>query len=188
MNLYKVHNEKENEKMFGKLRNVSVNGYRPFNGLNIFLSVVCILACLVIYGGMGYAWEMSSTIALLVAIGCFALILYRNRKIESIPKMIGFTVLSVVFSFFAIIALFFSAIGAGMSIMNGGSSGNFGGTVSNIFGSTGGSKNNNGQDTGFSKQDDLNAQMQGYANAQQYQDLTGYSGRDINPDDDYTRA
>lgn len=173
--------------MFGKLRGISVNGYRPFNGLNIFLSIVCILACLAIYGGMGYAWEISSTIALLVAIGCFALILYRNRKCKSIPKMIGFSVLSLVFSFLAVIMLLIAAIGAGLSMMNGGG-GNFGGTFSTIFGSADGNKNNSGQGAGFSKQDDLNAQMQGYANAQQYQDSTGFSGHDINPDDDYTRA
>lgn len=173
--------------MFGKLRGISVNGYRPFNGLNIFLSIVCILACFLIYGNLGYAWEISSTIALLVAIGCFALILYRNRKCKSIPKMIGFSFLALLLSFLAVIMLVIAAIGAGLSMMNGGG-GNFGGTFSSIFGSSDGNKNNSGQDTGFSKHDDLNAQMQGYANAQQYQDLTGYSGHDIDSDDDYTRA
>lgn len=171
--------------MFRKLRGISVNGYRPFNGLNIFLSVVCVLACIAIYGGMGYAWDISSTIALLVAIGCFALILYRNRKCKSIPQMIGFAVISLVFSFLAVIMALIAAISAGMSIMNGGG-GNLRENFSNIFGSSDGTKSE--QNAGFSKQDDLNAQMQGYANAQQYQDLTGFSGHDINPDDDYTRA
>lgn len=171
--------------MFRKLRGISVNGYRPFNGLNIFLSVVCVFACIAIYGGMGYAWDISSTIALLVAIGCFGLILYRNRRCNSIPQMIGFSVISLVFSFLAVIMVIIAAISAGVSIVNG-RGGNFGQTFSNIFGSPDGTKNEH--NAGFSKQDDLNAQMQGYANAQQYQDSTGFSGHDINPDDDYTRT
>ncbi|MBE5855331.1 MAG: sel1 repeat family protein [Lachnospiraceae bacterium] len=39
----------------------------------------------------------------------------------------------------------------------------------------------------FSKEEDVNAQMLGYADAQQYQDLTGYSGHNIDPNDDYLK-
>ncbi|MBQ5376134.1 MAG: hypothetical protein IIU45_04600, partial [Lachnospiraceae bacterium] len=39
----------------------------------------------------------------------------------------------------------------------------------------------------FSREEDVNAQMLGYADAQQYQDLTGYSGHNIDPNDDYLK-
>lgn len=171
--------------MFGKLRGITVNGYRPFNGLNVFLSILGGIALALFVLGIT-ADEFEATVFVgIVTIVFFALLLYRNRKVGSVPRMIYFSGVSLVFGALAIVLLFISAIGAGMSIMNGGS-GNFGQTFSDVFGSSGGNKNE--QNAGFSKQDDLNAQMQGYANAQQYQDLTGFSGHDIDPDDDYTRA
>ncbi|MCR5321016.1 MAG: hypothetical protein K6E48_07395 [Lachnospiraceae bacterium] len=39
----------------------------------------------------------------------------------------------------------------------------------------------------FSREEDVNAQMLGYADAQQYQDSTGYSGHNIDPNDDYLK-
>lgn len=173
--------------MFGKLRGISVNGYRPFNGLNIFLSAVGGIALLISIAGLSSGEEELGILAVVVSVVILAILLFRNKKVKSVPKMIIFSVASLVLGSLAVIVLLLSALSAGMSVMNGGSA-NLGGTFSSVFGSSDGNKNNGGQDAGFSKQDDLNAQMQGYANAQQYQDATGFSGHDIDPDDDYTRA
>lgn len=75
---------------------IIVDGYNPFNRLNMILAAVSGCAFGIIFYGVssGVSWDYSATIALIVAIVCFAILLFRNRKLKSIPKAIIFSVVS----------------------------------------------------------------------------------------------
>ncbi|MCM1050248.1 MAG: hypothetical protein NC433_17695 [Clostridiales bacterium] len=107
----------------GKLKDkICVDGYNPFGGFNLVLSVVSGGAFGFIGLGMsdGYSFgelykQYGTTILaiLLVAIGSFLLLLFRNRKLKSIPKMIIFSILS------AVLGVVVAAIGLVMFILLG---------------------------------------------------------------------
>ena len=62
------------------------------------------------------------------------------------------------------------------------------GALGNAARNLGNAANNANNGNGFTKQDDLNAQQNGWANAEQYQNATGLDGHNIDPDDPYTKA
>ena len=109
------------------LNRFSVDGYNPFNGFNLFLAAVsgpailcgCILPWLcVVVGGLPsqevsdifYGTDTSKTVMqgfVIAGIVCFLLLLFRNRKLKSIPKMIIYSVISSALGvLIAIVAIF----------------------------------------------------------------------------------
>lgn len=86
----------------GKLKDkICVDGYNPFNGFNIFLSAVggidWMYIIFFIATGDGKAlFQDMGIIILLVGLCCFLLLLFRNRKLKSVPKMIIFSLLSMI--------------------------------------------------------------------------------------------
>ena len=191
--------------------------YRPWNKFNLFLGAVGLVATfLFVYlaaaGGMSEE-PLKTILFLLVGLGAIAFLFVRNMKMGDIGKAIGMTLLLTVLGAIIYIIAFFiwgsrffwSAAGGGIK---GGKS--FGQIVDSLtFGKfrpsdAGTAYVNNdapynmGYDNGgnasqpeeypFSKEDDLKAQMQGYYNAEQYQNATGQNPQDIIPGDEYTKA
>ncbi len=105
--------------MFKKVGSISVNGYRPFNGLNIFLSLICGLTVVAAISTIAQGVSGVGLLAVLAAIVFFALILFRNRKVNSIPKMIEYSLFSVFLGICTVILFFLWALDAGMAQMNG---------------------------------------------------------------------
>lgn len=106
-------------KLFSKLSDkLSINGYNPFNFFNLILSAVNgTIFTVIIYGSIqGYSLEKmlggdKDKGFFLVAIVCFLLLLFRNRKLKSIPKMIIFSIISsafgIIIAFVAFIVFIF---------------------------------------------------------------------------------
>lgn len=105
---------------------IFVDGYNPFNGFNIILSVVSgvvwgVVFYLVIGEGLPLTALFNGSDAkyLIAGLVSFLLLLFRNRKLKSVPKMIIFSVLSSVLGIavavvgFALLILFgiFSGFG-----------------------------------------------------------------------------
>ena len=83
-----------------------VDGYNAFNKLNLVLAAISGVAFALIYIGVsgGTQWDNSATICVLVAVACLGILLFRNRKLKSIPKMIIFSLISCVFGLIAVVA------------------------------------------------------------------------------------
>lgn len=88
------------KKLLSKL---SVDGYNPFNGFNIFLSIVSGVGLGVVFYfviGEGvpltafYNYTADSKYFLIAGLVSFLLLLFRNRKLKSIPKMLIISVIS----------------------------------------------------------------------------------------------
>lgn len=84
------------KKLLKKLSDkLSVDGYNPLNGFNIFLSILSGLALgLFIAGICTKSSDDIGPIPLIVGIVCFLLLLFRNRKLKKIPKIIIISVVS----------------------------------------------------------------------------------------------
>ena len=177
---------KESILEMGKISNaISVDGYNPLNKLNLVFAAVSGCAFgLVGYGVYsGVQWDDSATKALIVGLVCFAVLLFRNRKLKSVPKMIIWSVVSSVLGILvALIGIVVGMLFGADRYLTGGSG------ASSIASSVNRVNNATNHNNGFTKQDDLNAQQNGWANAEQYQNATGLDGHNIDPDDPYTKA
>ncbi|MCM1537749.1 MAG: hypothetical protein NC254_05060 [bacterium] len=84
------------KKLLKKLSDkLSVDGYNPLNGFNIFLSILSGLALGLFI--VGICTESSGDIGhipLIVGIVCFLFLLFRNRKLKKIPQIIIISVVS----------------------------------------------------------------------------------------------
>ncbi len=173
----------------GKFSNaISVDGYNPLNKFNLVLAAVSGCAFGIIGYGLygGSTWDDSATYALSAGIVCFAILLFRNRKLKSVPKMIIWSVVSSVLGILvALIGIVVAMLWGTHAYLTGDTST---GALGNAARNLGNAANNANNGNGFTKQDDLNAQMNGWANAEQYQNSTGLDGHNINPDDPYTRV
>ncbi len=171
--------------LFQSISEFNVNGHYPFGFLNLFVGVISGIA--VAYGMLQFmdGDESVGMLALIIGVVCFIVLLFRNREMENIPLTIGISLITALLGLLlAIVFLVVVGVKSAFGVAEDTSTYS-GSTISNS--GINNTTRNNSQDYSFSKQDDLNAQMQGYADAQQYQDLTGYDGHNIDPDDNYTR-
>ena len=180
-----------------------VDGYNPFGIANLILGAVgalplTFIMAIVYTQDMDFSdiiWIFKDADTEQISLGALAfcliwpciflfILIIRNRKLHNTIKNIIFSVLTVllggVLSALAFVLFM-------LMIIFGGAPASAVKKVANASQSSN-TNNDTAQNNSFSKQDDVNAQMLGYANAQQYQDLTGYDGHNINPDDEYLRA
>ena len=97
-------------------RGIDINGYKPFGFLNLALGVISGLGlgfgALEFYNGES---EMG-LIAILVGIVFLALIMVRNRKVNNVPKMIGFSIVTSVLGILLVVVGILKALSAGMKM------------------------------------------------------------------------
>lgn len=178
------------------LGRVKVNEYQPLRLLNVFLAVVVVL-----FGGMGGYFTISTMEGMkfvegircafsedadfpyagfffLVGLVCFAVLIYRNRKIGSIPKMILYTLLQLVVGAVAcfigliVITIFLiKGTGEGMRVMNGtyDSSSSSGGSGFSLGGGnqSSSSKSSSGSARDYTSGQDELARSYGFADSEQ---------------------
>ena len=176
--------------------------YRPFGKLNLFLGAVTGVGTL-LFGVAVSNGDLRSTpeyyLFLVAAIVSVVILFMRNRKLDSMAKTIGYTLLLTLVG--ALIYLFaFCRWGFSM-IPGGGEYKSFFGTIDSITSgrfanerdtydyqqpdfNTSVNSNSSASDNGseFTKYEDAKAQEIGYANAEDYQNRTGFSGHNIDPD------
>ena len=98
------------------LQKFRVGDYSPFGTLNIILSVVGVVPMffvLYVTFSMGYGmteWDSSVWIAFAVFAVATVILLFRNRKLKSIPKMIIYTIISlavgIIFALLLLVAFY----------------------------------------------------------------------------------
>ena len=123
------------------LRKFDVAGYSPMSLLNIVLAAVtlaggCIVTVFIGTYGFGGAFHSSEgiefIISLLAAIISLALLIIRNVKIKSVPKIILYTILQFVIAFVMLFYLLIRFVSIGTSVFFGRASGTPSGSSSSI--------------------------------------------------------
>lgn len=114
------------------LRKFDVEGYSPMSLLSIVLAAVTLVGgyIVVVFSGaygFGEAFHSSEKIwfilSLLAAIISFALLIFRNLKIKSVPKIILYTILQYVIAVVMVFYLLIRFISLGTSVFFGRASG-----------------------------------------------------------------
>lgn len=92
------------------LQKFRVGDYCPFGTLNIILSAVGgVSMFLLLYGGNGMTeWDSSAWKAFAVFAVATVILLFRNRKLKSIPKMIIYTIISLFVGIIFVILLLYA--------------------------------------------------------------------------------
>ncbi len=171
--------------LFYSISEFNVKGHYPFSFFNLFLGMVSGIALATGVYQFMYEDEIIGILAFAIGVVCFIILFFRNRELDNILLTLGISIATALLGI-VLVAVFLVAVGVKSAFsFADDTSTNTGNTYSNS--GMNNTNRNNSQDYSFSKQDDLNAQMQGYADAQQYQDLMGLDGHNIDPDDPYTR-
>lgn len=155
------------------LRKFDVEGYSPMSLLNIVLAAVTLVggAIVVVFvGTYGFAGAFNSSekmefiISLLAAIISFALLIIRNLKIKSVPKIILYTILQFVIASIIVFYFLIRLISIGTSVFFGRASGTSSSSSGSIKLFPSGGKSSSG---GYSDYEEAYAKANGYDNAQQ---------------------
>ncbi len=109
--------EQSVQKSVGGLRGIEINGYKPFGFLNLALGVASGLG--LGYGALSIGGDTEAgIIGIIVGLVFFALVLLRNRKLNDVPKMIGFSVITSVLGILLVVIGILKAFSAGMRMAN----------------------------------------------------------------------
>ena len=174
------------------LRKFDVEGYSPMSLLNIVLAAVTLVGVpivVVFIGKYGFVGAFNSSekmefiISLLAAIISFVLLIFRNLKIKSVPKIILYTILQFVIASIIVFYFLIRLIAIGTSVFFGRASGTSSSSSSSIklFPSGGISSSNE-----YTDYEEQYAKANGYTDAQ-HANMLGFDTSPANtPGFDYT--
>ena len=144
----------------GRIKNIEVNGYKPYSILNIILAVIAEggIAGGICFGIDGGDW-LSGSIFSLVGVGALAILIIRSLRMRQVGKIILHNIILLV----SAIVILFIAVLAGsvgmIGVMNGGTS------VKQTYYSGGSNKKSVENTPTYTANEDVFAQDMGFANA-----------------------